>query len=196
MPQHAHSCRDGLLRVASELMAEIGYAAMSMRQLAARAGLQPGSLYNHVASKQDLLLDVLLYALAQRLEAWRCSTYPRNLQGYLRFMLERQRTHSGEELLLRHESRHVSAQQRGWVQAAQHRLREPLRQYIAFEQHCADDVSAICEAVLALLDSADNLRRREAPMDEPAIERWVMRMSRLLVEPQPVTGVSRRLTSA
>lgn len=181
MPQHAHSCRDGLLQAASELMAEIGYAAMSMRQLAARAGLQPGSLYHHVASKQDLLLDVLLYALAQRLEAWHCSTYPRNLQGYLRFMLDRQRSHPGEHLLLRHEVRHLTGKQRGWVQAAQQRLCDPLQQYIALEQHGPDDGTGVCDAVLALLDSADNLRRRETPMAEAAIERWVMRMSRLLI---------------
>lgn len=183
MPQHAHSCRDGLLQAASELMAEIGYAAMSMRQLAARTGLQPGSLYHHVASKQDLLLDVVLYALAQRLEAWRCSTYPRNLQGYLRFMLDRQRSHPGEHLLLRHEVRHLTGKQRGWVQAAQQQLCDPLQQYIALEQHGPDDVTGVCDAVLALLDSTDSLRRRETPMAEAAIERWMMRMSRLLVGP-------------
>lgn len=190
MPQHAHSCRDSLLHVASELIAEIGYEAMSMRQLAARIGLQPGSLYHHVASKQDLLLDVLLYVLALRLDAWRCSTYPRNLQGYLRFMLDRQRSHPGEHLLLRYEMRHVMGKQLRWVQAAQQRLCDPLQQYIALEQRRPDDTTGVCEAVLALLDSADNLRRRELPMAEAAIDQWVLRMSRLLVETcQPPTRV-------
>jgi AcrR family transcriptional regulator len=36
-----------------------GYAAMSLRQLAAEVGIQPGSLYNHISTKQDLLLTLL-----------------------------------------------------------------------------------------------------------------------------------------
>jgi AcrR family transcriptional regulator len=36
-----------------------GYETMSLRQLAARIGLQPGSLYNHIETKQDLLFDLI-----------------------------------------------------------------------------------------------------------------------------------------
>lgn len=41
------------------MLYEVGYHAMSMRDLAAAVGLQAASLYNHVATKQDLLVDVL-----------------------------------------------------------------------------------------------------------------------------------------
>ncbi|MFZ3033394.1 MAG: TetR/AcrR family transcriptional regulator [Parvibaculum sp.] len=36
-----------------------GFEAMSLRELAARVGLQPGSLYNHIATKQTLLFDLI-----------------------------------------------------------------------------------------------------------------------------------------
>jgi AcrR family transcriptional regulator len=36
-----------------------GYAAMSLRQLATEVGLQPGSLYNHISTKQNLLFSLL-----------------------------------------------------------------------------------------------------------------------------------------
>jgi len=36
-----------------------GYAAMSLRQLAGEVGLQVGSLYNHIRTKQDLLFELL-----------------------------------------------------------------------------------------------------------------------------------------
>ena len=36
-----------------------GFEAMSLRELAARVGLQPGSLYNHIATKQALLFDLI-----------------------------------------------------------------------------------------------------------------------------------------
>ncbi|MGB6086399.1 TetR/AcrR family transcriptional regulator [Parvibaculum sp.] len=42
-----------------DLIHEHGFEAMSLRQLAARVGLQPGSLYNHIATKQDLLFDLI-----------------------------------------------------------------------------------------------------------------------------------------
>lgn len=42
-----------------DLIHEHGFEAMSLRQLAARVGLQPSSLYNHIATKQDLLFDLI-----------------------------------------------------------------------------------------------------------------------------------------
>jgi|TARA_R100000322_G_scaffold157868_2_gene117980 AcrR family transcriptional regulator len=42
-----------------DLVHEHGFEAMSLRQLAARVGLQPGSLYNHIETKQDLLFDLI-----------------------------------------------------------------------------------------------------------------------------------------
>ncbi|MCF8469844.1 MAG: TetR/AcrR family transcriptional regulator [Parvibaculum sp.] len=42
-----------------DLIYEHGFEAMSLRQLAARVGLQPGSLYNHIETKQDLLFDLI-----------------------------------------------------------------------------------------------------------------------------------------
>ena len=41
------------------LIFEHGYEAMSLRQLAAEVGIQAGSLYNHIATKQELLFDLV-----------------------------------------------------------------------------------------------------------------------------------------
>ena len=48
-----------------------GFEAMSLRQLAAEVGLQPGSLYNHFATKQALLFDIVkehMETLTERLD--------------------------------------------------------------------------------------------------------------------------------
>lgn len=183
MPEaaHTHDCPGFLLEAARELMAEHGYGAMSMRQLAARVGLQPGSLYHHVASKQDLLLDVLLSILAQRLEAWQRGPYTRDLQGYLSFLLARQRSHPCEELLLRHESRHVKASQRVWLAQALDRLQAPLREAIEHGQHSGQfivqDISSAIAAIFALIVTAEGMRDRPIPVDEAWIEAWIARMS-------------------
>jgi len=41
------------------LIHQRGYEAMGLRELAAAVGIRPGSLYNHIASKQDLLLGLI-----------------------------------------------------------------------------------------------------------------------------------------
>jgi AcrR family transcriptional regulator len=48
-----------IFRSALELFASQGYDATSARQLAARVGIEAGSLYNHISSKQDLLFQLI-----------------------------------------------------------------------------------------------------------------------------------------
>ena len=50
--------RDEIVEAARGLLAERGLAGLTMRRLAERLGVQPGALYYHVASKQDLLAAV------------------------------------------------------------------------------------------------------------------------------------------
>ncbi|MBK1658636.1 TetR/AcrR family transcriptional regulator [Paracraurococcus ruber] len=44
---------------ATGLIYRQGFAAMNLRDLAAEVGIQPGSLYNHIDSKQALLFDLM-----------------------------------------------------------------------------------------------------------------------------------------
>lgn len=50
---------DAIRREAAALFASKGYEATSLRDVAARVGIKVGSLYNHMASKEDLLLSVM-----------------------------------------------------------------------------------------------------------------------------------------
>lgn len=52
-----------------ELIYEHGYEAVSLRQLAAAVGVQSGSLYNHIKSKQDLLVTLVVRHLEDLLSA-------------------------------------------------------------------------------------------------------------------------------
>ena len=51
-----------LLETALELFAARGYHGVSMRELASAAGVGLSSVYGHVASKEDLLLELVLLA--------------------------------------------------------------------------------------------------------------------------------------
>jgi TetR/AcrR family transcriptional regulator, cholesterol catabolism regulator len=51
--------RAEMVRSAARLFSERGYHGTSMQRLADALGLQKGSLYAHIGSKEDLLLDVV-----------------------------------------------------------------------------------------------------------------------------------------
>jgi TetR/AcrR family transcriptional regulator, cholesterol catabolism regulator len=57
--------RHDLITAATRVFAEKGYSATSLRDIASAAGIQRGSVYHHVASKEELLLQGLLPALEQ-----------------------------------------------------------------------------------------------------------------------------------
>lgn len=77
--------RDAALR----LFAEHGYAAVSMRQIAAEVGLQAGALYNYTPDKQALLFSLMQDHMDDLLRQWRVrptiDTPSRRLEDFVRF---------------------------------------------------------------------------------------------------------------
>jgi AcrR family transcriptional regulator len=77
--------RELILDQAARLFGRRGYHATSMRDIGAATGLLAGSLYAHIASKEDLLYGVVVQAAHQflgRLEAIRAEELPP--EGWLR----------------------------------------------------------------------------------------------------------------
>jgi AcrR family transcriptional regulator len=59
-PERTRSARrDEMVAVAARLFSERGYHGTSMQHLAEALGLQRGSLYAHIGSKEELLFDVV-----------------------------------------------------------------------------------------------------------------------------------------
>ncbi len=50
---------EAIRKAGLRLIFEQGYEAMSLRQLAAEVGIQAGSLYNHISTKQELLFELI-----------------------------------------------------------------------------------------------------------------------------------------
>ncbi|PVH30317.1 TetR/AcrR family transcriptional regulator [Pararhodobacter oceanensis] len=65
-----------LREVALRLFARDGYAAVSMRQIAAEVGVQAGALYLYTADKQSLLFDLMKSHMDAVLAAWAESAAP------------------------------------------------------------------------------------------------------------------------
>lgn len=49
-----------ITQAAAELFQKKGYPSTSMRDLAAKVGLEPSSIYSHIKSKEDLLSDICM----------------------------------------------------------------------------------------------------------------------------------------
>jgi len=59
-----------LQAAATKLFAQYGYAAVSMRQIAAEVGVQAGALYLYTPDKQTLLFQIMDRHMADLLDAW------------------------------------------------------------------------------------------------------------------------------
>ena len=71
--------REDVIRAAARVFRERGFHGTSMQQIADAVGLQKGSLYHHITSKEELLHDVMMTGLTQlseRLEAVATSPLP------------------------------------------------------------------------------------------------------------------------
>jgi AcrR family transcriptional regulator len=55
--------RENILEAAAQIFSQKGFHATSMQEIAQAVNLQKGSLYHHISSKQEILLEVLDQAL-------------------------------------------------------------------------------------------------------------------------------------
>lgn len=62
----AQGTRARLLAVAADLFVELGYTAVSMRDIAEHARLTHGGVYGHFRSKGQLLVEVIRWKIAER----------------------------------------------------------------------------------------------------------------------------------
>ncbi|MHA6195748.1 TetR/AcrR family transcriptional regulator [Pseudomonas wadenswilerensis] len=159
-------CARPILDAARDLLAEVGYGAMSMRQLASRAGLLPGSLYHHVASKEDLLLCVLLDLHQQRDAAWKARSRSASKNGklaaFITFVLDWQAAHPAETLVLDHEYRHLPDKLQHWLEQRGHGLCGQLQRLLERNGLPRADAWSGAVAIMALLAGANTLRQDAA----------------------------------
>ena len=63
-------------KAAIALIAKHGFEAMTLRDLADHVGLQPGSIYRYIATKDQLLADIMAEHMEALLVAWRRTDDP------------------------------------------------------------------------------------------------------------------------
>ncbi len=143
-----------------QLIYEHGYEAMTLRRLARKVGLQPGSLYNHIATKQELLFDLihnhmitLMESLNKALEG---HTDPvESLKAFTAFHLTYHIERKREVFIGSAELRSLDPENReiivGLRRTYEDRLCAILETGIASGDFIAEDVRVAAYAILAML---------------------------------------------
>ncbi|MCB1475115.1 MAG: TetR/AcrR family transcriptional regulator [Rhodobiaceae bacterium] len=65
---------EAIRAAAIDLIAEHGFAAVTLRDLAKEVGIQPGSVYRYFPSKNDLLLRLMVDHLQELLAQWQAAS--------------------------------------------------------------------------------------------------------------------------
>ena len=85
---YAKLTKPKISEIALHLFAERGYAAVSMRQIASKVGLQVGALYNYFPDKQTILSELLISHMENLLQTWHGLKLPERPDKLLEFFVE------------------------------------------------------------------------------------------------------------
>lgn len=155
------SPREHIRRTALQLFVDLGFRSVSLRQLAVAVGMQAGSLYNHIESKDALLFELiesyereLLQALPgdRKVEADPLKALNLFIRAHVTFTF----SHRQRWLLARLEARCLESGERAQIQLLRDKIAARL-QYIletGMKQHrfTTVSVSAMVPCMLAMLN--------------------------------------------
>lgn len=138
---------------AQHLFARQGYAAVSMRQIAAEVGVQVGALYNYTADKQSLLVDLMVSHLEDLLAAQAAEPGApdpmRALEGFTRFHIRFHAERPDAVFIAYMELRNLSPENFARVEALRKRYEDRLQAILAQGQ--AQGVFQIADARIATM---------------------------------------------
>ncbi|MEL6585983.1 MAG: TetR/AcrR family transcriptional regulator [Pseudomonadota bacterium] len=180
-------------QAAERLFARHGYAAVSMRMIAADVGIGAGALYHYTPDKQTLLADMMETHLRSLLEAWQAVAKHDGpicaLDAFARFHIRFHLDRPDAVFIAYMELRSLSSENFAQVEALR-------RQYEAVPEDIiragvdqglmsVADVKLASMALIAMLTGVNTWFREDGRLDRPTIEQRYADLARSLV------GVSR-----
>lgn len=167
--QGSHSGITGpkVREAALHLIARHGYAAVSMRQIAAEVGVQAGALYNYTPDKQSLLFDIMRAHMEDVLAAWdaqdKTGTALERLERFTRFHITFNLPRADEVFISYMEMRNLSPENFAQIEKMRRRyetgLEDILRDGVAQEQFALPDLRITTMALIALLNGLNTWYR-------------------------------------
>ncbi|PCI05918.1 MAG: TetR family transcriptional regulator [Hyphomicrobiales bacterium] len=175
---------DEVRKAALYLFARHGYASVSMRQIAARVGVQAGAIYNHFPNKQALLSDLLTQHMRELIEACEArptSKLPLNaLEQFVRFHIRYHIDRADEVFIAYMELRNLEPENFREVQVLRQRYERVLRDILrdgakagAFE---ISDAPVAGMAIIAMLTGVNTWFRYGGRLSVSQIEEIYVKM--------------------
>jgi len=163
--QGSHSGITGpkVREAALKLFADKGFAAVSMRQIAAEVGVQAGALYNYTPDKQTLLFDLMKTHLedllaAQEAEGTREMPFPA-LREFTRFHINFHNERPEEVFIAYMELRNLSPENFGVIETLrrtyERRLEDILQRGIDKGVFAIADTRIAAMALIAMLNGVN-----------------------------------------
>ncbi|MBA1204302.1 TetR/AcrR family transcriptional regulator [Pseudomonas capeferrum] len=194
---------DDIRSNAIALIAEHGFGAVSLRQLARSCGLQAGSLYTYYQSKDDLLQDLIASYLEDLQQSWQQRSKKRDnpvtaLNSFVAHHLEFQRARYSESLIASMDLRNLSEPHKCYVMALKSSYEQELKHILLRgERHgllSQDHMTS--GAILAMLTGI--CLWRDSCADDPAplvqlCQRAAMQIA-CAPQPAPIAAPTQRLS--
>jgi AcrR family transcriptional regulator len=168
-----------LRRTALRLFAREGYAAVSMRRIAAEVGVQAGALYNHVRTKQDLLSDLLVEHMENLLAAWEAqdaalSDPAAALDQFTRFHIRYHLGREDEVFIAYMELRNLDPENFARIEALRQRYERILQEILAAGDRAgvfvASDPPVAARAIISMLTGVTTWFREGGRLSAAEIE--------------------------
>lgn len=185
-------------KAALKRFAASGYAAVSMREIAADVGVRPGALYNHFPTKQDILKDLMLSHMADLLRAWEIIEFPENmdpLERFVRFHIRYHLEKTDEVFISYMELRNLDPDNFDLVEAERRRyeaiLTSILQDGASKGRYAVSEPKVATRAIIAMLTGIPNWYREGGRLAKHDIEDIYLELARKAVAPNatpPLTG--------
>jgi len=173
------------IRAAAELLfARHGFAAVSMRKIAADVGVQAGALYNYTPDKQALLFDLMQTHMADLLEAVEAvaldGTALERLEHFTRFHIRFHLDRPDAVFIAYMELRNLSAENFAQIEALRQRYEAVLSDILAQGQSEGvfglADLRVGARAVIAMLTGVTTWYRDNGALSRAEVEDIYWRM--------------------
>ena len=166
--------RDAALR----LIAQHGYAAVSMRQIAAEVGIQAGALYNYTPDKQTLLFDLMQGHMTDLLTALKAADLQGDalarLESFTRFHIRFHLPRPDQVFVSYMELRNLSADNFASVEALRRQYEDVLENILRAGEaegvFAVPDTRVTTMALIAMLTGISNWYRAGGRLETNKIE--------------------------
>ncbi len=187
MLDKSQGTRETIRQAAERLFAEKSYGAVSMRDIAGAVGIRQSAIYNHFASKQAILADLMVTHMESLLVAWddaRLADAPpaERLANFARFHIAHHFDQATAVFIAYMELRSLETENFAAVNAMRRRYELELRQILADGVAAGDftvpDVNVGARALIAMLTGVTTWYREGGRLSRETIAEIYVEMTR------------------